>query len=66
MAVTAYDVIIVDRHPTHPQVLYACGFCGHGFKFASVMGEVLADLVLDRATHHPVGFLSAARFAAPG
>jgi sarcosine oxidase len=56
---------IVDRHPTHPQVLYACGFSGHGFKFASVMGETLADLALDGATHHPIGFLSAARFAAP-
>ena len=56
---------IVDRHPTHPQVLYACGFSGHGFKFASVMGEVLADLALDGATRHPIGFLSAARLSAP-
>jgi sarcosine oxidase len=54
---------IVDRHRAFPQVFYACGFSGHGFKFASVMGEVLADLVLDGATHHPIGFLSAARFA---
>jgi sarcosine oxidase len=56
---------IVDRHPTHSQVLYACGFSGHGFKFASVMGEALAALTLDGATRHPIGFLSAARFAAP-
>ena len=55
---------IVDRHPAHAQVLYACGFCGHGFKFASVMGEVLADLALDGITRRPIGFLSAARFAA--
>ena len=55
---------IVDRHPAHPQVLYACGFSGHGFKFASVMGEALADLALDGATRHPIGFLSASRFAA--
>ena len=45
---------------------YACGFSGHGFKFASVMGEVLADLALDGATRHPIGFLAAARFAASG
>jgi sarcosine oxidase len=56
---------IVDRHPAHAHVLYACGFCGHGFKFASVMGEVLADLALEGVTRHPIGFLSAARFAAP-
>jgi len=55
---------IVDRHPAHPQVLYACGFSGHGFKFASVMGEALADLALDGATRRPIGFLSASRFAA--
>jgi sarcosine oxidase len=56
---------IVDRHPVHAQVLYACGFCEHGFKFATVMGEVLADLALDGATRHPIGFLPAARFATP-
>jgi sarcosine oxidase len=56
---------IVDRHPVHPQVVYACGLSGHGFKFASVMGEALADLALDGATRQPIGFLSAARFAAP-
>jgi len=54
---------IVDRHPAHTHVLYAGGFCGHGFKFASVVGEVLADLALDGATRHPIGFLSAARFS---
>jgi sarcosine oxidase len=46
-------------------VLYACGFSGHGFKFASVMGEALADLALDGVTRYPIGFLSASRFAAP-
>lgn len=35
----------IDRHPQHPQVLVASPCSGHGFKFASVMGEVLADLV---------------------
>ena len=73
----SYDVIVlglggmgpdrhfaVDRHPEHPQVVYACGFSGHGFKFASVIGEILVDLVLDGATPHPIGFLSATRFRA--
>ena len=56
---------IVDRHPQHGQMVYACGFSGHGFKFASVIGEVLADLALDGRTSQPIGFLSAGRFAAP-
>jgi sarcosine oxidase len=37
----------IDRHPTCPQVLIASACSGHGFKFASVMGEVLADLLID-------------------
>ena len=35
---------IIDRHPGHENVTIACGFSGHGFKFASVIGELLADL----------------------
>lgn len=42
---------------------YASACSGHGFKFASVIGEILADLALDGATRHPIGFLSASRFA---
>jgi sarcosine oxidase len=40
----------------------AAGFSGHGFKFASVMGEILADIALDGKTAHPIGFLSPERF----
>jgi len=54
---------ILDRHPVHDSIVYGCGFSGHGFKFASVIGEVLADLALDGVTRHDIGFLSAARFA---
>jgi sarcosine oxidase len=45
-------------------VVYASACSGHGFKFASVIGEVLADLALEGTTRHPIGFLSASRFAA--
>jgi sarcosine oxidase len=57
-----YDFLI-DRHPIHPQVLIASPCSGHGFKFASAIGEVLADLALDGATRQPIGFLAASRFA---
>jgi len=55
---------ILDRHPGLPGLVYACGFCGHGFKFAPVIGEALSDLALDGATDLPVEFLAAGRFAA--
>jgi sarcosine oxidase len=35
----------IDRHPAHPQVLIASPCSGHGFKFSSAIGEVLADLL---------------------
>jgi sarcosine oxidase len=53
---------ILDRHPRHENVLLACGFSGHGFKFASVIGEVLADLAMDGRTNMPVQFLGMSRF----
>ena len=56
---------IVDRHPGHAQVVYACGFSGHGFKFAAAIGEALAELVVDGRASLPVGFLSAGRFRRP-
>jgi sarcosine oxidase len=54
---------IVDRHPEYAQVAIACGFSGHGFKFSNVIGEVLANLVLNGKTAHDTRFLSADRFA---
>jgi len=54
---------VVGLHPEHPQVALAAGFSGHGFKFASVIGEILADLALDGTTRLPAGFLAPGRFA---
>jgi len=58
--VTPDEHFIVD---VDGPVAYASACSGHGFKFASVLGEVLADLALDGTTRHPIGFLSASRFA---
>jgi sarcosine oxidase len=53
---------LIGRHPQHERVTIACGFSGHGFKFASVIGEALADLALNGATTLPIGFLGFDRF----
>ncbi|GBD16745.1 Monomeric sarcosine oxidase [bacterium HR26] len=47
-------------------MVIGCGFSGHGFKFASVVGEILADLALEGNTRHPIDFLSLRRFADRG
>ena len=51
---TSDEHFILDRHPDHPQVAIAAGFSGHGFKFCSVVGEIMADLVLEGATRHKI------------
>lgn len=53
---------LLGLHPDHPQVSLAAGFSGHGFKFASVVGELLADLATTGRTVQPIGFLSPTRF----
>ena len=56
---------VIDAVPDHANVVFASACSGHGFKFASVVGEILADLAVAGTTRHPVGFLSAARLKAP-
>lgn len=53
---------IVDRHPRHRGLVMGAGFSGHGFKFAPVVGEILAELVVDGRTRHPAEFLALRRF----
>lgn len=54
---------IVDRHPEHDNVVIGAGFSGHGFKFTSSIGEVLADLVDQKRAALPIEFLSLGREA---
>ena len=54
---------IIDQLPGYEDdVIIACGFSGHGFKFVPVVGEVLADLAIDGETDQPIGFLRMQRF----
>ena len=41
---------LIDWHPEFPQVLIASPCSGHGFKFASAIGEVLAELLTTRTS----------------
>lgn len=54
----------ISMHPRYPQVAIAAGFSGHGYKFASVVGEILADLAPDGSTRHPIGLFAPERLAA--
>ncbi|WP_375206278.1 N-methyl-L-tryptophan oxidase [Hyphococcus sp.] len=54
---------IVDVHPDDARITLAMGFSGHGFKFAPVIGEALADLALNGETLPEFDFLKLARFS---
>jgi sarcosine oxidase len=56
---------ILDRHPEHANVAIAAGFSGHGFKFASVVGEIMADLATTGRTDHSIDMFRITRFARP-
>ena len=49
---TPDEHFIIDAVPGAPNVYVAAGFSGHGFKFCSVIGEIMADLATDRGYRH--------------
>ena len=62
---TPDEHFVIARRPSHEQVVVACGFSGHGFKFVPVVGEIIADLVTDGRTAHPIGPFDPRRLAPP-
>lgn len=58
---TPDEHFIIDKHPKWPLV-FACGFSGHGFKFCSVIGEILAQMVRQGKTNLDISWLSYKRF----
>ena len=47
--ITPDEHFLLGAHPYHGAVSIAAGFSGHGFKFAPVIGEIVADMVLQTA-----------------
>lgn len=45
---------IIDRHPRAPAVMIVSPCSGHGFKFCSVVGEIVADLITRDTTTHDI------------
>jgi sarcosine oxidase len=54
---------IIDLHPDYPQVSFTSPCSGHGFKFASVIGEIMADLAERGETRHNIELFRLDRFA---
>jgi len=59
---TPDEHFVVDDHPQHANVVLASLCSGHGYKFCSVIGEILADLAsADGITRHDIGLLRLTR-----
>jgi sarcosine oxidase len=54
---------VIDVHPAVTGVAFASACSGHGFKFAPVIGEILAGLALGGSTSLPIDAFRADRFA---
>jgi sarcosine oxidase len=53
---------ILGPSPGSPRIILASPCSGHGFKFASIIGEILADLAITGETDKPIGLFSPTRF----
>ena len=53
---------ILDTLPDASHVAVAAGFSGHGFKFCSVVGEIMADLAIEGVSRHDIGPFQLNRF----
>ena len=45
---------LIGSHPKNQNVLVGAGFSGHGFKFSTLVGHILAELATDGTTSHPI------------
>lgn len=59
---TTDEAFIIDQHPIHKQVWVAAGFSGHGFKFASGIGESLANRVMKKESPIDLSMFKLNRF----
>lgn len=61
--VTPDGDFIIDRMPGAPDIIVASPCSGHGFKFAPVIGEILADIAITGATRHDISRFRLDRFS---
>ncbi len=50
---------VLDHDPVNPSIVYGYGFSGHGFKFAPLIGRLLAELVLEERPGSDIGRFTA-------
>ena len=56
---------IIDKHPEYSNIFIAAGFSGHGFKFTTLVGKILTDLVTKKETEYDLSLFNIKRFLSP-
>ena len=59
---TPDEHFLIDALPSAPNAYVAAGFSGHGFKFSSVVGEIMADVSTRGETAHDISLFRLDRF----
>jgi sarcosine oxidase len=63
---TSDEHFVIGQLRGSPAVCYAGGFSGHGYKFCSVVGEILADLALNEGTDKDISLFDPERLKRSG
>ena len=57
------DIPVIGHSATTPDLIHAFGFSGHGFQLGPVIGEIIAELVVDGRSSSPLEPFQIGRFA---
>ena len=60
---TPDEDFVIDLSPKDPRIVIASPCSGHGYKFASVIGEILADLAIKGETRHDISRFAIGRLS---
>ncbi|XP_031728356.1 peroxisomal sarcosine oxidase [Anarrhichthys ocellatus] len=53
---------VLDRHPSHSNIVFGAGFSGHGFKFGPIIGKLLCELILGEVPSYDLSPFRIRRF----
>jgi monomeric sarcosine oxidase len=59
---TPDEHFIIDTHPDYPHIALGAGFSGHGFKFSTLIGKILAELATGQPVKQKIDLFTISRF----
>jgi monomeric sarcosine oxidase len=62
---TPDEHFVIDRHPSHPQIVIGACCSGHAFKYSTLIGDILVDLAVEGETSRDIEMFAMSRFNVP-